>query len=152
MNIEKPRNSVAAPKKDPKSGKWRFVFDSVHPNPDESRRQILRRGFETRSEAKAELDRLRREDAELIAPLDGTLTVGMVLDQFVRAKRLAGKAPNTISQYEWATAQAKARWEGWSADRLTGDQPRGRLLRTTRRRTSAVAAREGNRADRKAHE
>ncbi len=45
----------------------------------------------------------------------------MVLDQFIRAKRLAGRTPNTISQYEWAAVQAKARWAGWAADKLTGD-------------------------------
>jgi integrase len=114
------RSTVAKPRKDPKSGTWRFTFDSVHPNPDGSRRQIQRRGFATLGEARAELERLRREDAALVAPPDGTLTVGMVLDQFIQAKRLAGKSPNSIAQYEWAAAHAKARWEGWAADKLTG--------------------------------
>lgn len=115
------RGAAPSPKRDLKTGTWRFVFDSVHPNPDGSRRQVYRRGFAKRSDAKTELDRLQREDAELIAPLDGTLTVGMVLEQFVRGRKLAGKAPNTIAQYEWAASQAKARWEGWAADKLTGD-------------------------------
>jgi integrase len=121
MTTTSKRSTTAAPRKDPKTDTWRFVFDSVHPNPDGSRRQIRRRGFTTRSAAKDELDRLRREDADLIAPLDGTLTVGMVLDQFIRAKRLAGRTPNTIAQYEWAADQAKVRWAGWAADKLTCD-------------------------------
>lgn len=115
------RSTSPAPKKDPKTDTWRFVFDSIHPNPDGSRRQVYRRGFATRGAAKMELDRLRTEDAELIAPADGTLTVGMVLDAFTRAKKLAGKAPNTIAQYEWSASQAKARWGGWAAAKLTGD-------------------------------
>ena len=113
------RSTAPAPKKDPKTGTWRFVFDSIHPNPDGSRRQVRRRGFATRAAAKAELDRLKRQDTELIAPLDGTLTVGMLMDQLVRAKRLARKAPKTIAHYVWASAHVKERWGGWAADKLT---------------------------------
>jgi integrase len=119
------RSTAPSPKRDPNTGTWRFVFDSIHPNPDGSRRQVYRRGFAKRAEAKAELNRLRHEDAELIAPADGTLTVGMVLDSFIRAKRLAGKARNTVAQYEWAADQAKARWGGWAADKLTQDHLEG---------------------------
>jgi integrase len=115
------RNAAPAPGRDPNSGTWRFVFDSVHSRPDGSRRQIRRRGFATRGAAKAELERLQNEDAELFAPTDGTLTVGLVLDQFVRAKALAGRAPNTLAQYRWAVDIAKGRWGGWPADTLTHD-------------------------------
>jgi integrase len=39
----------------------------------------------------------------------------------VRTKRLAGRAPNTIAQYEWAAGLAEQRWGGWPADKLTPD-------------------------------
>jgi integrase len=89
------RNASPTPKKDPKTGVWRFVFDSVHPNPDGSRRQIPRRGFPTRAAAKAELDRLRQEDADLAAPAANGLSVGDVMESFVadtgaRAGEVAG--------------------------------------------------------------
>jgi len=116
-----PRSATVAPKKDPKTGSWRFVFDSVHPNPDGSRRQILRRGFPTRAAAKDELDRLRREDADLTAPAANGLSVSDVMESFVRAKRLAGKAPGTLAQYEWAGRIVTERWGGWQAAKLTGD-------------------------------
>lgn len=101
------------------NGTWGFVFDSVHPKPDGSRRQVLRRGFATKGEAQAELDRLRREDRPL--DVEG-LTVGLVLDQFIRTKTLAGKAPGTIDHYRWAAEHAKALWGGWPAADLTDEQ------------------------------
>src|ERR1035437_5925029 len=88
------RSATAVPKKDPKTGTWSFNFNSVHPNPDGSRRQIHRRGFATRGAAKAELDRLRDEDVELYSPKAGTLTVKDVVDSFLRAKGLAGRSAN----------------------------------------------------------
>lgn len=112
------RATVATPKKD-SNGKWGFVFDSAHLNPDGSRRQIRRRGFATRGDAQAELDRLRSEDRP--AEHDG-LTVAVVLEQFVRTKQLAGKAPATVEHYRWAAEHVKGRWGGWSAEALTAEQ------------------------------
>lgn len=114
------RNTAPTPKKDVRSGDWYFVFDSCQPRPDGSRRQIRRRGFPTKGAAKAELDRALAEDRALTASGEG-LTVKAVLDQFIRTKRLAGKAPGTIAFYEWASSHAIARWGGWRADKLTAD-------------------------------
>lgn len=111
------RATVATPKK-AQDGTWYFVFDSAFPKPDGSRRQIKRRGFATRGAAQTELDRLRREDRPV--DLDGT-TVGAILDQFVRTKTIAGKAPSTVEHYRWAAEHAKSRWGGWAAEDLTGD-------------------------------
>jgi integrase len=115
------RNSTAVPKKDAKSGTWSFSFGSAHPNPDGSRRQIHRRGFPTQKAARAELDRLRDEDAELYAPTAGGLTVSEVVQSFLRAKGLAGRSANTVAQYKWAGAIIADRWGGWAASKLTGD-------------------------------
>lgn len=109
------RSTAPTPKKDARSGSWWFVFDSVHPRPDGSRRQVRRRGFATKAEAQRELDRLRREDR----PAGGALTVADVLDQFLRTKTLAGKAPGTIDHYRYATDHTRARWGGWPAESLT---------------------------------
>ncbi len=54
----------------------------------------------------------------------------------MRSKRLAGKAPNTVAQYEWAAEIAKARWGGWPASSLTSellDSAYEEMLRTGRR-------------------
>ncbi len=64
------------------------------------------------------------------------LTVSNVLADFVRTKRLAGKAPNTVAQYEWAAGIANARWGGWPASKLTNellDAAYEEMLRTGRR-------------------
>ncbi len=113
------RSSTPAPRKDPqRRGTWYYVFESVHPRPDGSRRQLRRRGFTTRSAAQEALALARRNDAQGAAP-GGELTVGAVFDDFVRTKRLQGRAPNTVAQYEWAAGIAKAHWGGWEAARLT---------------------------------
>lgn len=112
------RSSTATPRKDQRTGLWGFVFESQHPGADGARRQLRRRGFKTKAEAQAELDRLRLEDGRTPNRVDG-LTVAEVFRQFVRAKRLAGKAPATIASYEWATGRAAERWGEWPAAKLT---------------------------------
>lgn len=114
------RASAPVPKKDGSSGQWYFVFDSVHPKPDGSRRQMFRRGFATRAVAKAALDAALKDDRALTGNGTG-MTVGSVIEQFIRTKRLAGKAPGTIAFYEWAASHAETRWGGWSAEKLTSD-------------------------------
>lgn len=95
-----------------------FVFESIHPRPDGSRRQVRRRGFPTKSAAQSALDRARSDDRGLLNP-GGSLTVGDLLDRFLRAKELAGRAPSTLEQFRWAAGRIRERWGGWPADRLT---------------------------------
>jgi integrase len=108
------RATAPAPRK-AADGTWGFVFDSAHPRPDGSRRQVRRRGFPTQKAAKAELKRLLDEDRP-----PGDLTVGDVLDRFVLAKERQGRAPNTLAMYRWAVERVKARWGGWPAEELLG--------------------------------
>ena len=117
--MTKARASVATPRKDRATGKWGFLFDSVHPGPDGRRRRVHRRGFDTKAAAQTALDQERHDDGGILEP--GTLTVAAVLDQFIRVKRLAGRAPGTIHQYQWAAGMAKARWGTRPADWLRAE-------------------------------
>lgn len=114
------RASAPTPKKRIKNGKWDgtwyFVFDSKHPKPDGSRRQVYRSGFATRDACKQELKKALDEDRPA-----STLTVGAVLDRFVKSKVKAGRASSTIRGYQDAAARAKEKWDGWAAELLTGD-------------------------------
>src|ERR1700683_4924161 len=131
------RSTAATPKKDPRRpGEWLFVFDSVHPTASGGRRQVYRRGFKTKAAAQEALDKARRHDKTHGPSAGDELTVTDVLADFVRTKRLAGKAPNTVAQYEWAAGLAKARWGGWPADSLTSevlDAAYEEMLRSGRR-------------------
>lgn len=98
------------------TGKWEFSFTSAYPRPDGGRRQIHRRGFDTRKAAKEELDRLLDEDRP---PEAEGLTVETVLDDFIAEKTLVGRAPNTLAQHRWAAKRAKDLWGGWLAESLT---------------------------------
>jgi hypothetical protein len=98
------------------NGTWGYVFTSSHRRADGQRRQVRRRGFTTMGEATDARDEARREDTPGTAG-----TVEAVLDQFVRTKRLAGRAPATLAQYQWAAEQVKARWGGWRAEQLTAE-------------------------------
>lgn len=98
------------------SGTWGYVFTSSHRRSDGKRRQVRRRGFSTMGEAKDALDEARREDTPGTAG-----TVSAVVDQFVRTKRLAGRAPATLAQYQWAAEQVKARWGGWAAEQFAAE-------------------------------
>jgi integrase len=120
MTTERRRARAPEPKKDPRSGTWLFTFDSRHPNADGSRRQVKRRGFTTERAAKAALREELDRDATLTERDDG-LTVAHVLDQLIRSKTLAGKAPATVHQYEWVATRAKARFGTMPADKLTAD-------------------------------
>jgi integrase len=101
--------------RDPK-GTWGYVFTSSHPRPDGGRRQVRRRGFPTMGDANDALDQARRDDTPGTAG-----TVGAVLEQFVRLKRLSGRAPTTLAQYQWAADQVRTRWGMWPAERLTAE-------------------------------
>jgi integrase len=106
-------------RKDPRrAGRWLFVFTSIHPRPDGGRRQIFRSGFPTQAAAKA-AERVAIDEDKSFVSRDGALTVSDVVNTFIRAKRLAGKAPGTIAFYERIARHALDRWGGWPADSLT---------------------------------
>ena len=130
------RSTAPAPRKDPRRpGEWMFTFDSVHPTTSGGRRQVQRRGFKTKQAAQEALDEARRQD-RVYEPRDGELTVGEVFADFIRSKRLAGKAPNTVAQYQWAAGIARDRWGGWPASKLSSellDTAYEEMLRTGRR-------------------
>src|SRR5689334_7505409 len=52
------RSPVAAPKRDPRTGRWSFVLDAGPDPATGKRQQVRRRGFATKKEAAVELDRL----------------------------------------------------------------------------------------------
>lgn len=114
------RSSTASPRRDTVTGLWGFAFDSEHPGPEGRRRQVRRRGFPTKAAARAELDRLRADDRLVSSHVDN-LTVADVLNQFVTAKAIGGRAPGTVEQYRWAAARACEEWGTWPAARLTGN-------------------------------
>ncbi|MEO8696514.1 MAG: tyrosine-type recombinase/integrase [Acidimicrobiales bacterium] len=141
MSPATSRARAPQPKKDGR-GKWRFVFDSQHPNADGSRRQIRRGGFATERAARAALKAELERDAALLVR-DDRLTVASVLDQFILSKRVAGKAPATIAQYEWAATHATKRLGSLSADELTHihlDKLYAELLKPRSARSVAIVA------------
>jgi integrase len=105
------------------NGSWGFVFSSSYRRSDGKRRQVRRRGFTTMGDAKDALDQARRDDTPGTAG-----TVGAVLEQFVRAKRLAGRAPATLAQYQWAADQVDARWGAWPAEQLAAEHLDGAYI------------------------
>lgn len=115
---KRPRAAGPEPKKSA-NGTWGWVFDSAHPNPDGSRRQIRRRGFPTRTEARKALDEELRNDQKLLPSFNGPVTVNRVFAELIRAKELAGRAPNTVAQYRWARDRAAELWGEWEASKLT---------------------------------
>ena len=79
------RNSTAAPTKDPKTGKWRFVLD-LGPGPDANgvwrqRRQAKRRGFATKAAALSAMNELRNEaeSGTYVVPRNETVATWMAV-------------------------------------------------------------------------
>jgi len=92
------RNSSAAPRKDPKTGTWFFVVD-VGSGPDGKRRQVLRRGFSTKKQAREELDNVRRQGRTNRYVPPAKLTVKEYLEQWVTGLPTTGLRPSTIDGY-----------------------------------------------------
>jgi integrase len=92
------RNSAAAPRKDPKTGKWFFVVD-VGSGPDGKRRQVFRRGFFTKKQAQEELDTVRRQGRTNRYVPPAKLTVKEYLEQWVAGLPTSGLRPSTIDGY-----------------------------------------------------
>ena len=141
MTASKKRARAPQPRKDSR-GKWQFVFDSRHSNADGSRRQIRRGGFATERAARAALKAELERDAALLVRDDG-LTVLSVLDQFLQSKKIAGKAPGTIAQYEWAVAHVAKRLGPLAAEELAHhhlDNLYAELLKSRSARSVAIVA------------
>lgn len=81
------RSTTAAPRKEPRTGKWEFVVD-LGSGPDGQRRQARRRGFKTRKEAQEALDALRVSVAKqtYVAPKKQTLAEYLTEDWLPAAK------------------------------------------------------------------
>lgn len=104
---------------DPRTGKWDFLYWSVHPKADGTRRQVHRSGFATMAAAKdARADAVAEDRGLLVA--DG-LTVATLLEQYQRTKRLQGRAPATLHQIGWAAERLNNRFGQMAASKLTAD-------------------------------
>jgi integrase len=107
--------------RDPRNGRWGYVFTSAHPRADGRRRQVRRGGLATMEAAKEARAAAVRDDRGLLVAGEDGFTVGAVLEQYVRTKRLQGRAPATVHQVEWATRRLIERFGRIAADRLTAD-------------------------------
>jgi integrase len=82
-------------KKDEQRGTWFFVVDL--PSPDGKRRQVRRRGFETKKAAKAALDGLTEDVRHGLHVDRNRLTLGQFLaDQWLPTR---GLSPSTVETY-----------------------------------------------------
>lgn len=91
------RNSAAAPRKDPNTGTWYFIVD-VGIAADGRRRQARRRGFATKREAQAELDRLRNDVATAsYAPPKRQTVAQYLVDDWLPAARV------NLEESTWAS-------------------------------------------------
>lgn len=87
----------ATPQRD-ESGRWGFVVD-LGPASDGRRRQARRRGFATKKEAQATLDRLRVSSADGTFVEPTRLTVAVYLSAWLDGLATAGRAAGTLSSY-----------------------------------------------------
>jgi integrase len=92
------RNAIAAPRKDPTTGKWWFIVDTGI-GADGKRHQAKRRGFVTKNAAKEELTKIRRSvDTQTFVP-PSQQKLGEYLDQWLKGLPTAGLRPSTIDGY-----------------------------------------------------
>jgi integrase len=91
------RAPSAAPKQGP-DGRWSFVVDAGV-GPDGRRRQAKRRGFATKREASAELDRLRGQARTKSYTPPAKVTVRQYLDEWLASLPTSGLRPSTVDGY-----------------------------------------------------
>jgi integrase len=79
-NARTPRAAAAAPRKNPKTGKWDFVVDVGRDPTTGKRRQIRNRGYATKKLAEAELTRIRSslQSGTFVAPERVTLNTFLI--------------------------------------------------------------------------
>jgi hypothetical protein len=88
----------AAPRRDPRTGLWYFVVDTS-PTVDGKRHQARRRGFSTKKEAQAALDRLRIGVRERTVVEPSKMTVAAYLEGWLDGLAVAGRAAGTLASY-----------------------------------------------------
>lgn len=90
--------SRAGSVKQDRSGKWRFVLDLSPPGAPK-RKQVLRRGFETKAQAQSALDAMKRTLAtgSYVEPTKETF--GAYLLRWLDTRSAAGLKPTTIDSY-----------------------------------------------------
>lgn len=93
------RQNSATPQKDEATGTWWFVAD-IGKGADGKRRQARRRGFTTKKEAQAELDRLRVGVRENTFVSIQKMTFGEYIEGWLTSLgTVQGRAPSTVASY-----------------------------------------------------
>ena len=94
----RPRAGAAAPRRNPKTGKWDFIVDIGHDPATGKRRQVRKRGYRTKAEAQAALNALRNDvQAQTYVP-PARQTMAEYLDEWLEAIR-ATVEPSTHESY-----------------------------------------------------
>ena len=94
----KRRSPVAVPRQDPKTRRWGFVVDVPGDLPGQ-RKQVRRKGFETKQEAQDALDELRQSlVTQTFVPASKQTAGGFLRDEWLPAKAIALE-PITLSSY-----------------------------------------------------
>jgi integrase len=112
------RNSTAAPRRDPGTGKWWFIVDTGI-GADGKRRQAKRRGFATKNAAKEELTKLRRDvDTQTFVP-PSQQKLGEYLDQWLKGLPTSGLRPSTVDGYRRCLLYVTPALRAKRVDKLT---------------------------------
>ncbi|MEY2451482.1 MAG: hypothetical protein QOD92_1056 [Acidimicrobiaceae bacterium] len=76
-------STTAAPKRDTTTGLWGFVVDAGTDPKSGKRRQVRRRGFKTKTDALAELDKIRQSSRDHTYVANTRQTLGDYLDEWL---------------------------------------------------------------------
>ncbi len=95
---DRKRATVATPRRDPTTGKWGWVVDI--PAPDGKRKQIRRRNYRTKEEAKAALDELRTQARTSSLVLPDRILFGEYLKAWLAGLPATGKKATTLESYQ----------------------------------------------------
>jgi integrase len=112
------RNATAAPRKDPKTGKWSFVVD-LGQGPDGKRRQARRRGFGTKAAALEELTNVRRKVTTQMYVAPARQKVGEYLDKWLKGLPTAGLRASTVDGYRRCLLYVRPTLGGRRLDQVT---------------------------------
>lgn len=135
MSGNTARNTSAAPRQDPATGRWGFVVDAGL-GPNGKRRQARRRGFKTKKEAQAELDRIRGDARTNSYVPPAKMTVKEYVDTWLAGLPATGLRTSTIDGYRRNLDYVTDRLGARRLDSLTPhdlDQLYAQLLASGRR-------------------